>query len=206
MMQESEKWKCYICERLYPNSHAPCSERTTRKFLHSKEHQLVCSQCAAEAQPDKVLVSKMLYEARSLELHFQDDTYTKGADELIEKMESGSRRLNKRIKKLLAEVKILAFEQSTLARGGRVLAEEYGKWLWNSYPERRKRADYAISAVGLRHMIFSRDGWACVRCKRKSDLSIDHIKPVAAGGDESPENLQTMCKKCNSSKGAKIDN
>jgi hypothetical protein len=56
----------------------------------------------------------------------------------------------------------------------------------------------------LRAKIFERDGWRCLRCGSAQDLEIDHIFPVALGGDNAESNLQTLCKSCNSSKGARV--
>ena len=54
-----------------------------------------------------------------------------------------------------------------------------------------------------RTTIFYRDGWRCLRCGKKSHLTVDHIIPVSRGGSSHPENLQTLCKKCNEWKGSK---
>lgn len=45
----------------------------------------------------------------------------------------------------------------------------------------------------------------CVSCGEREEkkLTIDHIKPVSKGGTNDYENLQILCKSCNSSKGAK---
>ncbi len=56
----------------------------------------------------------------------------------------------------------------------------------------------------VREIIFNRDGNACLRCNSTVGLSIDHINPLAKGGDNSKDNLQTLCSKCNSSKGDSI--
>lgn len=40
----------------------------------------------------------------------------------------------------------------------------------------------------------------CPRCKRKAQLTIDHIKPLSKGGKLHIRNLQPLCKSCNSSK------
>jgi 5-methylcytosine-specific restriction endonuclease McrA len=53
-------------------------------------------------------------------------------------------------------------------------------------------------------MIFVRDGAACVHCGADEDLTIDHIIPVAAGGTDDPANLQVLCRRCNSAKGASL--
>jgi hypothetical protein len=53
----------------------------------------------------------------------------------------------------------------------------------------------------LRWTVFRRDGYACVWCGSDSDLTIDHIHPVALGGTNDVSNLQTLCRTCNSRKG-----
>lgn len=55
----------------------------------------------------------------------------------------------------------------------------------------------------IRVFVMERDG-KCLCCGSKEDLSIDHVVPLSLGGDNSPENLQTLCKKCNSGKGTSI--
>ena len=57
---------------------------------------------------------------------------------------------------------------------------------------------------GLRHAVFKRDGYRCKECfKGREDgvkLEIDHIVPVAKGGTNDIDNLQTLCKECNRNK------
>jgi hypothetical protein len=38
----------------------------------------------------------------------------------------------------------------------------------------------------------------CVRCKRRRKLTADHVIPVSKGGTSSIENIQPLCKPCNS--------
>lgn len=59
---------------------------------------------------------------------------------------------------------------------------------------------YDVSAA-TRNKVFARDGGCCLKCGSTKDLSIDHIVALSNGGDNSVENLQTLCKGCNSSKG-----
>lgn len=77
-----------------------------------------------------------------------------------------------------------------------------------------------------RQIVFARDGWMCVYCGKESvvvferrtrpkrlcviprdeygwDYEIDHLFPVASGGDNSFDNLVTSCRNCNSAKSNK---
>jgi 5-methylcytosine-specific restriction endonuclease McrA len=56
----------------------------------------------------------------------------------------------------------------------------------------------------VRLAVFERDAYRCVICQSWEDLTIDHIHPVIAGGDNDINNLQTMCRRCNSAKGARV--
>ena len=53
----------------------------------------------------------------------------------------------------------------------------------------------------VREEVFARDGNACLKCGALESLSLDHIQPLGSGGDNSTNNLQTLCTSCNSSKG-----
>jgi hypothetical protein len=59
-------------------------------------------------------------------------------------------------------------------------------------------------ARAVRTMIFERDGYRCVKCGSWKNLHLDHIHPKSKGGTNDPENLQTLCGKCNVSKGNRI--
>jgi hypothetical protein len=45
----------------------------------------------------------------------------------------------------------------------------------------------------------------CVKCNALDKLTIDHIKPVKLGGSDDYENLQILCRSCNSKKGVKTN-
>jgi len=54
-----------------------------------------------------------------------------------------------------------------------------------------------------RKFIFDRDGKVCKFCKSVNNLSLDHIIPVSKGGENTFNNIQVLCKSCNSRKGNK---
>lgn len=67
----------------------------------------------------------------------------------------------------------------------------------------------AAKRIGLskkaRFEVFKRDGFQCAYCGAHPPsvvLHVDHIKPVAAGGKNSEDNLITACQACNQGKGA----
>lgn len=69
-----------------------------------------------------------------------------------------------------------------------------------------------------RPQVLKRDNYACVKCNKveqgfivdsfgnkwkQSSLVVDHIIPIALGGDEfSLSNMQTLCRECNNIKNA----
>ena len=53
----------------------------------------------------------------------------------------------------------------------------------------------------LAKRVFERDAYRCVECGDHHDLTCDHVVPESKGGETTFENLQTMCRPCNSRKG-----
>jgi 5-methylcytosine-specific restriction endonuclease McrA len=56
----------------------------------------------------------------------------------------------------------------------------------------------------LRIQILDRDGWQCALCNAPA-TSVDHIFPRVKGGEMwALDNLQSLCKSCNSRKGGRF--
>lgn len=76
------------------------------------------------------------------------------------------------------------------------------KEIWDA----RCRVERGKVSNKMRFSIYDRDGHRCRKCGRRTgDLEIDHIIPIAKGGESTYDNLQTLCKSCNKKKGANIE-
>jgi hypothetical protein len=56
----------------------------------------------------------------------------------------------------------------------------------------------------VRSFVFERDGHSCLRCGATEGLTLDHIHPWSIGGPDTADNLQVLCRPCNSSKGDRV--
>lgn len=83
--------------------------------------------------------------------------------------------------------------------GGWQFDESDELFVWGPIEERR-----SWIPGWLRRLVYERDGYQCVRCGSEDDLTLDHIIPWSSGGADEESNLQTMCRSCNSSKGARV--
>lgn len=52
--------------------------------------------------------------------------------------------------------------------------------------------------AGLNRQCFERDGWKCVHCNNRAGLHPHHIMFRSAGGEDTLDNLVTLCWKCHS--------
>jgi len=55
-----------------------------------------------------------------------------------------------------------------------------------------------------RKEIYTRDEFKCLACGSDTFLTIDHINPIQKGGKTVDDNLQTLCRSCNSKKQNKM--
>lgn len=69
----------------------------------------------------------------------------------------------------------------------------HGK-LWDKIPGRQMNQGWVVK----RKEILERDGYACKECSATQRLEVHHINPLALGGTDDDENLETLCKKCHS--------
>ena len=83
------------------------------------------------------------------------------------------------------------------------IAKEYA--INTEYSRDLSRTEKLRRELKPRHkkIVLERDQYRCVHCDSHKNLCVDHKTPIAKGGDNSTSNLQTLCRSCNSSKGAK---
>lgn len=68
--------------------------------------------------------------------------------------------------------------------------------------KRKVRAQLRRSYAALYEEIATRDGEFCAHCgDNTAKLALDHVIPVAKGGESVAENLQLLCAECNRLKG-----
>jgi 5-methylcytosine-specific restriction enzyme A len=76
---------------------------------------------------------------------------------------------------------------------------------WDTQHERtrgtRTQRGYGNDWLRLSKQAIAHQPW-CSQCGTSEDLTADHLVPLAAGGTSTPENVQVLCRRCNSGKGA----
>lgn len=90
--------------------------------------------------------------------------------------------------------------------------EDFIEYLANLVKFRKSVAGQrALMTAKLREFIKQRDRYTCQKCDLSIEdepnllLEIDHVTPLARGGLTQEANLQTLCWRCNRSKGAKVE-
>jgi 5-methylcytosine-specific restriction endonuclease McrA len=66
-------------------------------------------------------------------------------------------------------------------------------------PVRPKRARLRLDPEPyeqLRNQVLRRDGWRCQACGTKSNLEVHHQKFRSQSGDDSEQNMITLCSTC----------
>jgi 5-methylcytosine-specific restriction endonuclease McrA len=76
---------------------------------------------------------------------------------------------------------------------------------WPNRPSTvRREAKKREIGKRLRTAVYERDAYRCRHCGTHRDLCLDHIIPESRGGAATLDNLQTLCRSCNSTKGTRV--
>lgn len=73
---------------------------------------------------------------------------------------------------------------------------------WRCRPTRanQMRREWQRISRRMAPIVFTADSYHCRKCGVQDRLTVDHITPLARGGSNELENLQTLCWPCNSKK------
>ena len=88
-------------------------------------------------------------------------------------------------------------------KGGISKNKEYISWLKNKR-NRLKKIAIGSHTFGEWEILKAQYNWICPCCNKKKFLTEDHIVPLSRGGSDNIENIQPLCKSCNSKKHVKI--
>lgn len=82
--------------------------------------------------------------------------------------------------------------------------KEYFRAAWHKRRARLRNADGSHTKEDIQFILEKQKG-KCVTCAVciTTDYSVDHITPLSKGGSNNKDNIQLLCKSCNSSKGNK---
>lgn len=68
-----------------------------------------------------------------------------------------------------------------------------------AFPKRGRKHLESEPYEELRQEILRRDGWRCQSCGRQRDLQVHHIEARSHLGNDSEQNLITLCANCHRS-------
>jgi 5-methylcytosine-specific restriction endonuclease McrA len=81
-------------------------------------------------------------------------------------------------------------------------AKENSRTAHRNRRARLKRAFGVVSTADFREIVVLQ-GQRCAECRRAVSLTMDHIIPLARGGEHDKKNIQALCMECNQTKHAR---
>jgi len=82
--------------------------------------------------------------------------------------------------------------------------ESWKRYQEHLFNEPRRLACIYTAKEKVKSKIFNKHGKACLCCGSLKKIALDHVIPVSKGGENSIDNLQPLCRSCNSRKSDKI--
>jgi hypothetical protein len=211
-MDEENPNYCYSCHKIQASNICMVTQSKPLRKIQKRTGVLfkrVCRDCNNMLKPMRINKDDDHIPLVWLRTTFKDAQAGNFSHEFYKQIEMAritkadiERIVRSLHKRLEVAVKNMNYATETIS----TLDSLYANHLWETYDERRKRANYAISKQEIRQMVFGRDGFKCRNCNSRKHLSVDHITPVVLGGSDDLNNLQTLCKSCNSKKGSTTEN
>lgn len=113
--------------------------------------------------------------------------------------------------KAATKARYLANREDCLIKGRARCKRHYAdnkEMYYASSAERRAKKAGSLGKLtrGIRKRLFAAQGGKCIYCSADLGRSahLDHVIPLAKGGEHSDDNVQLLCPPCNLSKGAKM--
>lgn len=106
----------------------------------------------------------------------------------------------------IADYSLVASGANVCGSCAEIIANAYNKkhsGRWLTWADDYIKPKYKKNPIGgkLQRLVHEKYLYRCVTCSTHLDLTCDHIVPESKGGGTVFENLQTMCRSCNSKKG-----
>jgi hypothetical protein len=186
-----------------------CIAELSREFRKNHPDKVLASNRAYRASNrEKVNESGRKYRAARPEVHRASNAkWQRNNPDKVNEIQERSRVKNREKINLKARLHRLLFPEKA--------KEAESKWL-KSHPEvharkqgnRRARLKGSVGKITAAEIesLAIKQNYTCLCCLRREpeiELTHDHVKPLAMGGDNTIENSQMLCRSCNSRKGAK---
>jgi len=182
--------KCGGTDRNNGGACRPCAKEYRRKYYReNKEKLLAQNREWVKANPEKSKAYYRAYRERNLDKR-NADSRKWNQDNLDRRKENGRKHYQKNKDRIsethrkhhqnnkeAATARGLKRKARMNGNGGKLSASDI-KALYAAYPK-------------------------CLACGATENLSLDHVVPIARGGLNSIENIQVLCRSCNSSKRTK---
>jgi 5-methylcytosine-specific restriction endonuclease McrA len=164
---------------------------TDKKLSKNKDGKTRCAKCANAWRNRE-------YRKRHGRL-----IYERNREKIIENAAKWNRENPEKRKKITKRYEKAHKKERTEA------AKDYQRERYHSDPEYRKwRKIHSASHSGSNLAAYIDDCLIahpyCAICASTDDLTVDHLVPIAKGGKAAKDNVQTLCRSCNSFKQDKI--
>lgn len=116
-----------------------------------------------------------------------------------------TRRATRKLLGQLTSAGLVAVDQSgsiePSALAERMFAGTTARWNWMARRGRMSKAKDRGTHTQAEWRALCASIGGCARCGSSGELTRDHVVPISRGGSDSIENIQPLCRSCNSAKG-----
>lgn len=222
--------RCAVCGKTFQTTHRTrkyCSQECQWEAMRKEKPKGICTFCGREFIAKRATAKGNFcshecqvaflktQRARKIEAHKEEIQRKK---EIIERLKREREQELRRLREEKRRSRVFACKECGEIFLGRSINSKYcsdkcrRKAVNNQHDRRLKRCEKRDYGITLRK-VFEKGGGVCCICSRRLSMesdpnceshpSIDHIIPISKGGDHTWDNVQLLCRRCNSQKGAK---